>query len=131
MGGVKLSFPQTYYNSIGVHYGEDNRWFTWNRNDASSRPGQDAVIRDFMLILNRDTFEPICSMKDLLSYAGNYRAFNDQALPPRITRWLQFNFEQSLYSERQGSLKYLFDAQMAVADVKAGPLLAQGLEFGL
>lgn len=120
MAGVKLAFPR--FESDGVEYCAAsilyaNEKTLWSDNPHLKVkhliPTQDTVISSFSIVLNRATFKPIASKSDLYSFAGSFRIYGDEDLPPAYMRWAQFAFSPQLYSKYNGSLKSLYEEQRA------------------
>lgn len=137
MAGVKLAFPRTKLDgqessAANVRYEGEKDWWTANPTRHYPVPTQDTVISDFLIILNRHTFQPILSKEDLVTFAVSYvRAYGDEDLPPESSRWLRFNFSPDMYSQGNGQLKRLYEEQTAASAKLLGPLIPRQDEFGL
>jgi hypothetical protein len=137
MAGVKLTFPRTKLDgqessAAEVRYEGENFWWTANPTRHHLVPTQDTVISDFMITLNRRTFQPVVSKDDLVSFAVSYvRPYGDEDLPPESSRWLQFVFSPDIYSQGNGQLKRLYEEQTAASAKLLGPLVPRRDELGL
>lgn len=131
MGGIQFSFPRTAYGGAGVHYFNDQDWWSSNRKSDRGTPAQDWRIRDFMLTINRSTLQPPTTKADVYSYARNFRAYNDADVPSACSRWLDFIFSPQLYQRYGDTLEGLFDQQTASAKRFVGAISRKSDAYGL
>ena len=131
MAGVKLSFLRTQFGSAGIRYLDDKDWWSSIRKSETVVPTQDTNIREFMITLNRRTFLPPCTKEDVHNYAGNFRVYGDANLPSASSRWLEFIFSPTLYSEGNGQLRHLYEEQVAASSGLIGPFIRRPDAFGL